>query len=138
MKTPRLKFYGIELTLDQLTRFLLFTNGPRFSNGGWSGLYEGWSKHLEGTFERYDTKPESVQEFIDLGLVTYLKQDPVKQFYIFQLTSKGVHYIRHVVINNKRILQGDSWGWQRRQRKREKAQARKAALALAEHPAPSV
>lgn len=137
MKTPRLKFYGIELTLDQLTRFLLFTHGPRFSITGWCGLYEGWNKHLERPFELCN-KPESVQEFIDLGLVTYLKQDPVKQFYIFQLTSKGVHYIRHVVINNKRILQGDSWGWQRRQRKREKAQARKAARAQAEHPAPSV
>lgn len=138
MKTPKLKFYGIELTLDQLSRFLLFTNGPRFYTSGWGGLYEGWSKHLEAPVERYDTKPESVQEFIDLGLVTYLKQDPVKHFYVFQLTSKGVHYIRHVVINNKRISQGNSRGWERRQRKREKSRIRKAALARAEHPVPSV
>lgn len=140
LKTPRLKFYGVELTVDQLTRFLSIVGGPSPSHnsGRWRGLYDHWQEDLKRPFRRRGTTPANTEEFIFTGLMAYEKQDPVDHYYTYVLTELGFNYISRVVHANMRICKYRTSGFIRRQRKHEKAQARKAALTLAEHPAPSV
>lgn len=73
-----------------------------------------------------------------MGLMVYAKQDPVDHCYIYALTELGFNYISRVVHANRSLCKWRTNGFIRRQRKREKAQVHKAALARAEHPAPSV
>lgn len=138
MKTPRLKFYGIELPLDQLTRFLSIVGGPRLSytGRGWCGLYDRWQEDLKRPFRRRDTTPAGAEEFISMGLMGYEKQDPVDHCYIYALTELGVNYISRVVHANRSLCKWRTNGFIRRQCKREKSRIRKVALARAEHPVP--
>jgi hypothetical protein len=99
-KTPRLKFYGIELTIPEIKELILCAGslcnpatiqGRVQRNGKYSWLQYG------GSYVKKDSKATAKEhpKFVQLGL---LKYDKKIKFYVW--TALGAAYLRRVARNN--------------------------------------
>ena len=102
-KTPRLKFYGVELTIPEINELILCV-GPILNPATCVGRVKRYDKYswlpYGGSYIKKDSRATAKEhpKFVQLGL---LKYDKKTKFYMW--TALGVAYLKRVARNNTHL-----------------------------------
>ena len=114
MKTPRLKFYGIECTMQELQTLRMAARDNNtdigFEHGPKPCAQLGW------VFARAHKNGDTIPSLVAKGVLCYDKRKDIYGF-----TPVGTQYLFKVARHNKHLRFFKSWKYEKRQAKRERA-----------------